>query len=119
MKTRKELKKEYKQMKFPMGVFRIKNIINGKEFIGSSPDLNAIWHSQKLQLDMGIHNNSRLQKEWTESGAGNFIYEILEVIEQTDDKVDYKKEIKILEEIWLDRIRPFGEQGYNKETVTN
>jgi hypothetical protein len=30
MKTRKELKEEYKQMKFKMGVFQIKNNINSK-----------------------------------------------------------------------------------------
>ena len=28
MKTKKELKEEYKQMKIPMGVFQIKNIRN-------------------------------------------------------------------------------------------
>lgn len=116
MKTRKELKEEYKQMKYKMGVFQIKNNINGKIFIGSSLDLKAIWHAQKLQLDMGMHPNSDLQKEWKEFGAENFCYEILEEINQTEDKpVDYKKEIKALEYLIIEELQPFVDKGYNKK----
>ena len=93
MKTRKELREEYNQMKFRMGVFQIRNKINGKVFIGSSTDLKAIWYAEKLQLDIGLHSNSELQKEWKEYGVENFVYEILEEIKQTDDKpIDYIKE---------------------------
>jgi hypothetical protein len=98
MKTRKELKEEYKQMKFQMGVFQIRNCTNGKIFIGSSADLKASWNSQKFQLEAGMHQNSDLQRDWNESGAQNFVYEILEEITQSDDKIiDYPKELKALE----------------------
>ena len=117
MKTRKELKEEYKQMKFKMGVFQIKNNINGKIFIGSSLDLKAIWYAQKLQLDMGMHQNSELQKDWKEFGSENFSYEILDEINQTEDKpIDYKKEIKTLEDMIIDDLQPFEESGYNKKS---
>jgi len=56
-------------MKFKMGVFQIKNNCNGKIFIGSSLDLTAIWHAQKLQLEMGMHQNSDLQKDWKKYGS--------------------------------------------------
>lgn len=116
MKTRKELKEEYKLMKFKMGVFQIKNRINGKLFIGSSTDLNAIWHAQKLQLDLGIHQNDNLQKEWTEFGVENFIYEIREELIQKDDKpLDFAKEVRALEELIIGEVQPFGEKGYNKK----
>ncbi|MEI7527093.1 MAG: GIY-YIG nuclease family protein [Mariniphaga sp.] len=116
MKTRKELKEEYMQMKFKMGVFQIKNNINGKVFIGSSLDLNAIWHAQKLQLDFGIHPNSDLQKDWKEHGAENFSYEIIEEIKQGDDKpIDYAKGIKVLEGMIIDELQPFENKGYNKQ----
>ena len=75
MKTRRELKEEYKAMKFAMGVFQIRNKMNGKIFIGSSLDLKAIWYAQKLQLDMGIHPNSGLQDDWKVFGPENFSYE--------------------------------------------
>jgi len=75
MKTRKELKEEFKQIKYKMGVFQIRNTVTGKIYIGSSLDLKAIWHAQKLQLDMGMHQNSDLQKDWKEYGPESFIYE--------------------------------------------
>lgn len=114
MKTRKELKEEYKQMKYKMGVFQIKNNVNGKIFIGSSLDLKAIWFAQKLQLNNGMHQNSELQKDWKEFGADHFSYEIIDEITQKDDSlIDYKKEIKALEEMIIDEIQPFGEKGYH------
>ena len=118
MKTRKELKEEYKQMKFKMGVFQIKNNINGKVFIGSSLDLIAIWHAQKLQLDFGIHPNSDLQKDWKEHGEENFSYEIIEEIKHVDDKpIDYSKEIKVLEGMIIGELQPYENKGYNKRDI--
>ena len=118
MKSRKELKEKYKQMKFKMGVFQIRNNINGKLFIGSSLDLKAIWHAQKLQLDFGIHPNSDLQKDWKEHGVENFNYEILEEIKQIEDKpIDYSKEIKVLEGMIVDELQPFENKGYNKRNM--
>lgn len=118
MKTRKELKEEYKHMKFQMGVFQIRNTINGKVFIGSSLDLKAIWHAQKLKLDIGMHQNSDLQKDWKAFGAENFTYEILDELKQTDDNtLDYNKEIKALEEMFISELQPYDEKGYNKKPL--
>lgn len=115
MKTKKELKEEYKQMKFTMGVFRITNKANGKIFIGSSPDLTAIWYAQKLQLGMGIHQNKELQKDWNHFGSESFTYEILEELKHSDDtKADFNKELKALEELLIEELQPFGEKGYNR-----
>jgi group I intron endonuclease len=115
MKTRKELKEEYKQVKFKMGVFQVKNNLNNKIFIGSSLDLKAIWHAQKLQLDFGMHQNRELQKDWTEYGKENFSYEILEEYTPPDDKqVNVEKEVKILEQMIIEELQPFGSKGYNK-----
>lgn len=41
MKSKKELKSVYKEMKFPMGVFQIKNKVNGKIFIEGSLNIPA------------------------------------------------------------------------------
>lgn len=114
MKSRKELKEEFKQKKYRIGVFKISNNINGKIFIGSSMDLDAIWHAQKLQLDFGIHQNIELQKDWKQFGAENFHYEIVEeIIQKNDPKVNYQMEVKILEEMILDDLKPFDKKGYN------
>ena len=39
MIDKKELKKQYKQTLQPMGVYQIKNLVNGKIFIGSVKNL--------------------------------------------------------------------------------
>jgi hypothetical protein len=107
VKTRKELKEEYKQMKFRMGVFRIRNTVSEKIFVGSSADLVAIWHAQKLQLDFGIHPNAGLQKDWIHYGRDNFVYEVIEEMKPDDDpETDVNKEIRALEELILEKLQP-------------
>jgi len=114
MKSKKELKDEYKQMKFRVGVFQIRNTVNDKIFVGSSTDLLAIWNRHRFQLNFGSHKNAELQKEWKEFGEDKFIYEILEEIEQKDESItDYSKDVKALEEMYLEELQPFDEKGYN------
>ena len=92
MKTRKEVKEAYKQLKFQIGVFQIRNLKNGKVFIGSSLDLVASWNSQRFQLNAGLHQNSRLQKEWNDFGANNFVYEIVSELKQdAESTLNYNK----------------------------
>ena len=100
MKTKKELREEFKQMKYRMGVFQIRNKLSEKVYIGSSTDLKAIWFAEKLQLETGMHPNKELQRDWKESGADHFAYEILEEIKEVEGKdIDYAKEVKALEEM--------------------
>ena len=114
MKTKKEIKDSYKQMKFKVGVFQIRNIVNNNIYIESSTDLVAIWNRHKFQLNSGIHPNTNLQNEWTMFGQENFIYEILSEIKQEENKaIDYRKEAKQLELMFIDDLQPFNEKGYN------
>jgi len=116
MKTRKELIKEYKQTKFRMGVFAIRNIANGKTFIGSAPNLDLIWNSQKFKLDLGGHTNEALQQEWKEFGAQNFTFEVLHELQHPDDPAsDTRAELKTLEAMTIEELQPFGERGYHKQ----
>ena len=115
VKSRKEIINEYKQTKFRMGVFAIRNNANGKIFIGSAPNLDLIWSSQKFKLDLGGHTNEALQKDWKEFGAEKFTFEVLHELKHTDDPAaDYRAELKTLEEMTIEEIRPFGEKGYHR-----
>jgi hypothetical protein len=115
MKTKKELTEEYRQMKFKMGVFQIRNVVNGKIFVESSINLDAIWNRHRLQLDIGSHPSAELQNDWKTLGADSFKFEILSEIEHRDDlQVDYKREVKTLEKMYLEELLPYGEKGYNK-----
>jgi group I intron endonuclease len=115
MKTKKEMKQEYKLFKSKKGVYQIKNNSNGKIFVGSSKDLVAIWNRHKLQLNFGSHQNIELQNDWKKFGEDSFSYEILSEIKEEDGKeIDYNKELKFLEDLYLEELEPFEEKGYNK-----
>ena len=120
MKTRKELKEQYKQRKNKMGVFQIKNTHNNKIFIGSNLDLNAIWNRQKMQLKLESHPNKDHQEDWKEYGEESFIYEILAELKQDDKKeINYKRELKELEKLYIEELEPFEAKGYNKKLIKN
>jgi hypothetical protein len=114
MKTKKELKEEYIRIKPKIGVYQISNIINGKVFIDSSPNLDKIWNRHSMELNFGNHRNVPLQKDWNEFGEINFKYEILSEIKQTDDQtIDYTKDAKLLAKMYIEELKPFGDKGYN------
>jgi hypothetical protein len=114
-KTRKELMEEYKQRKFRMGIYQIRNTVNGKVLLGSNTDLDAAWNSQKFQLELGSHRNPLLQKEWKEFGAEAFVYEILEETSETADKIpELSSQLKEMEALLIEETQPYEEKGYHK-----
>jgi len=117
MKTRHDVNREYKERKKPAGVFQIKNTANGKVLLGSSLNLEGPLNGHKFMLKIGKHTNEILQKEWNEYGADKFVFEILEEVKVKDDEnFNLKDELTLLEEIWLEKLQPFGERGYNLDS---
>ena len=113
-KTRKEIHREYKERVKPSGVFQIKNIANGKVLLGSSLNLEGRLNKHRFMLRIDSHPNKELQKDWNELGPDQFTLEILETIPVKDDpNFNLKDELTLLEEIWLEKLQPFGERGYN------
>lgn len=113
MKSRKDLKNKYKQRRFKLGVFQIRNTVNNKILVDGSTDLATIWNRQKFQLKSGLHPNHLLQSEWNEFGEEAFVFEILTELKQEDEKRDYRHELKELKEIFIEYLRPFDQNGYN------
>ena len=114
MKSRKELSREYKERKKSAGIFQIKNTENAKVLLGSSLNLDGPLNRHKFLLTTGSHPNKVLQKEWNEYGSDKFIFEILEVVEvKEDSNINLGEELELLEEIWLEKLNPLGESGYN------
>jgi hypothetical protein len=114
VKSRKDIKREYKERKKPAGVFQVKNTANGKVLLGSSLNLEGTLNSHKFKLSIGRHPNRALQKEWNEEGPQKFAFEILEVVKVKDDPYfNLSDELTLLEQIWLEKLQPFGERGYN------
>lgn len=117
MKTKKEIKREYKEREKIAGVFQVKNIANGKVLLGSSLNLDGPLNSHRFMLEIGSHRNKVLQQEWNEYGPDKFVFEILEVVEvKNEPSFNLNDELTLLEEIWLEKLKPFGEHGYNTST---
>ena len=114
----RRLKKEYLLKRRPMGVFLIRNMINDRVFVAVGLDLAGIINSHKFQLKMGVHRNRQLQRDWHEYGSENFAFEILDQLEPREDAGDDgRKDLSFLEELWLEKLLPFGSRGYNKQKV--
>jgi hypothetical protein len=114
LKTRKDIHREYKERLKPSGVFQIKNIANGKVLLGSSLNLEGPLNKHRFMLRINGHPNKELQKDWNQLGPDQFLFEILETVPIKDDpNFNLKDELTLLEEIWLEKLQPFGERGYN------
>ena len=115
-KSRQDLKREYKERVISAGIFQVRNKANGRILLGSSLNLDGPLNRHKFMLSIGRHPNEYLQEEWIRYGPDKFVFEIMEVARVKDDPdFNLDDELTLLEQIWLEKTRPFGETGYNKD----
>lgn len=100
-----------------MGIFQIRNLTTDKVLIGKSENLDGIFNRIEFQLKAGVHHQKQLQADWNELGKNNFAFEILEEFEFREN-LDLQKELEFLEDLWLEKLEPFGEKGYNEPKKT-
>ena len=114
--NKKELIRAYKEAKRPMGVYRVRNVIDGRSVIGSSADLPSILNRERASLRLGAHRNSALQQDWNSLGPDAFAFEVLDTLSPPDDapNFDPTDDLKVLESMWLERLSPYEEGGYMK-----
>jgi hypothetical protein len=116
---KKKLKKDYQQSTRPMGVFLIRNNVNDRVFLGVSPNLDGVINRHKFQLQAGVHANKALQADWNALGSSNFAFEIVDELTPSQDPGwDYRQELALLEKLWLEKLQPFDERGYNERKKT-
>ncbi len=117
--NKKDLKREYLETRRPIGVFQIRNTVSGKVFVGSSINLEGIFNRSEFELKAGGHRNRSLQADWNKVGAENFVFEILEEVFPRDNPdYDYAADLEVLEDLWLEKLEPYGEKGYNERKKT-
>ncbi|QRK04975.1 GIY-YIG nuclease family protein [Archangium violaceum] len=114
--SRAELKRAYKEKPPPMGVYAVRNRVNGKVLVGAALNAPGMLNRIRFELDTGKHPQPDLQEDWRRHGADNFTFEVLDVLPPSEEpgSTDPKEELKVLEALWLDRLRPYGEAGYNE-----
>jgi len=62
------------------GVYKIRNLVNGKLYIGSAAQRRGIvqrWHTHKKLLRKGKHYAIHLQHAWNKYGADAFAFEVI------------------------------------------
>jgi hypothetical protein len=117
MDRRTELKQEYKNRPKNMGVYQIKNQVNGKIFIGSALNLDGMHNRFAMGIKYGnfSNGNTGLLEEMKAYGYQNFTIEVLDRLKQVEDPLyDYSEDLKTLEALWLEKLQPYEEKGYNK-----
>jgi hypothetical protein len=113
----KQLKQEYKQGLRPMGVFQIRNLLNEKIFVAAGIDLAGTINRHRFQLSAGVHANQKLQLDWTNQGRERFAFEILDQMNPAEDPRYSRKDLETLEDLWLKKLKPYGERGYNTRKI--
>lgn len=88
------------------GIYRIKNTITGKCYIGSAVDIKDRWDKHNNALNKNKHHSIKLQRSYNKHGVNNFIFEII-------------KECEPVKEIMLEREQHYIDlydsyyNGYN------
>jgi len=77
------------------GVYRIRNKVNDKRYIGSSEDVEGRWNDHQNTLRVGS-NSIVLQRAWDKYGEENFVFEIEEEVKGN------RKVLLAREQIFLD-----------------
>ena len=72
MKSKTELKREYKDTPKKAGIFLITNTWNGKVLLGSSTNLHGPLNKHRFMLSINGHPNAALQADWNRFGADAF-----------------------------------------------
>jgi group I intron endonuclease len=61
------------------GIYKIRNIVNGKCYIGSSKNIHKRLLTHRNNLCKGTHKNKHLQNAWNLYGDTSFVFEIVEL----------------------------------------
>ena len=75
---------ENKDLKNRAGVYQIRNLVNGKIYVGSSVNLKQRKANHFSKLKKQTHDNAHLQAAYNKYGKENFIFEVIEFTSEQD-----------------------------------
>jgi hypothetical protein len=110
---RSALKQQARETRPEAGVYQIRNLRTGKVLVESTLNVKTL-NGRRMELARGVHRNARLQADVRELGTDAFAFEILEVLAEPEEGLAYPRDaLKRLEAAWVERLRPYGDRGYN------
>jgi group I intron endonuclease len=93
------------------GVYEIRNLANGKAYIGSARIFASRCRTHRQQLKNGKHANQALLADWRQFGEASFAFVVLE-------EVMDRGLLEEREQFWIDQKQSTDPgKGYNLQTV--
>ncbi len=86
------------------GIYYIRNLKNGRLYVGSSVNIEERWKNHRNLLRRGAHHAPILQKAWNKYGEDLFKFEVVEECEP--------EKLLEREQLHIDLRRAYG-KGYN------
>lgn len=80
-------------------IYAIINILDDKCYVGQASDKNYRWQVHRKELRGFYHHSILLQRAWSKHGEGNFIFTVLEVLDNTEN-------LTKREQHWIDTLKP-------------
>jgi hypothetical protein len=106
------LKQRYKEAKRAMGVYAIRNLVDGRILLGASPDVDGALNRHRFELDHKGHRDRELLRDWLRLGPQGFRFEIVDTVKLRDDPAfDAEAELAALLALWIEELDPAG-TGY-------
>jgi DNA-binding Xre family transcriptional regulator len=100
----------FRWRKFMGCIYQIRNLKNGRLYIGSSKDIEHRFRVHKHDLKHNKHHAYKLQQDWNIYGENSFVFEI---VEEINNQIDLKNQ----EQFWIDKFNTYtdGYNTYNRE----
>jgi len=92
------------------GIYRIRNKINGKVYIGQSTDIESRWQTEKWHGSVGYYKLQALTRAMRKYGVDNFEFSIIEILPLDEELLNKR------EKYWIDYYDSYKnpEKGYNE-----
>lgn len=87
------------------GIYIIRNINDGKVYVGSAANISNRWSVHRRALNAGTHHSAKLQRAWAKHGWDAFAFEVVAI------ERDHEKRIA-LEQHFIDSNNA-ATRGYN------
>jgi group I intron endonuclease len=75
-------------------IYRIRNVVNGKFYVGSTVNTRERFRTHRNKLRRGAHHTPHLQAAWNKYGEECFVFEVVEHVERLED-------LQAAEDRWL------------------
>jgi hypothetical protein len=95
--TRKAAIAAYKERKSVAGIYAVRCTASGEVWVGQSPNLDTVQNRVWFTLRVAGNLNRGLQKAWDDHGAENFVFEVIEQLE--DDDLAYSRDALLKERL--------------------